>query len=164
MRFRYVSHQRADTCSSTLCEKMRESTADTFHPAKTEWDSRRTCRPQSRDDKLVANPTAGATPTLSMKRAVVITSVSLSRSSWKVLSLALSSPSRRRQCRAHQCFRRTQQHVFLDDVRLESKACAVQTNIEITVPVEHVRLTSDLKSSSWSTGLDVVDFHATQAL
>ena len=43
---------------------------------------------------------------------------------------------------------RTRQHIFLDDFRLESKACTVQTNIEITVPVEHVRLTSDLESSS----------------
>ena len=53
-------------------------------------------------------------------------------------------------CRAHQCFRRTQQHKSLDDVRLESKACTIQTNIEITRPVEDVRLTSELESSSIS--------------
>ena len=33
---------------------------------------------------------------------------------------------------------RTPQHMFLDDVRLESKACTIQANEEITVPVEVV--------------------------
>ena len=33
---------------------------------------------------------------------------------------------------------RIQQYMFLDKVRLESKACPVQANVEITVPVEVV--------------------------
>ena len=34
--------------------------------------------------------------------------------------------------------KRSQQPIFVDDVRLESKACTAQTNEEITVPVEVV--------------------------
>ena len=58
----------------------------------------------------------------------------------------ISSPLQTRE----DVLQRTQQHIFLDEVRLESKACTVQTNIEITVPVENVRLISDLESSSIS--------------
>ena len=44
--------------------------------------------------------------------------------------LLISSPLQTRE----DVLKRTQQHIFLDDVRLESKACTVQTNEEITVP------------------------------
>ena len=50
--------------------------------------------------------------------------------------LLISSPLQTRE----DVLQRTQQPIFLDDVLLESKACTVQTNVEITVPVEVVWL------------------------
>ena len=50
--------------------------------------------------------------------------------------LLISSPLQTRE----DVLQRTQQHLFLGDVRLESKACTAQTNTEITVPVEVVWL------------------------
>ena len=53
--------------------------------------------------------------------------------------LLISSPPQTRE----DVLQRTQQPIFLDDVRLESKACTVQTNVEMTVPVEVVWLATN---------------------
>ena len=50
----------------------------------------------------------------------------------------ISSPLQTRE----DVLQRTQQHIFLDEVRLESKACTVQKCIEITV---HIICEAELK-------------------